>query len=75
MTITWKLARTARVTVTIERGSAVVRTLALGSLDAGDRAAVWDGLITGKKPAAAGTLHGARRSGRTGRGGPSWLHH
>lgn len=55
MTIGWKLARTARVTVTIERGTTVVRRLALGSLDAGDRSAVWDGLATKKRLAAAGS--------------------
>jgi len=55
VTITWKLAHTARVTVTIERGTTVIRTLALGSLESGDRTAVWDGLGVGKKPVAAGT--------------------
>ena len=44
----------ARVIVTIERGTKVIRTLALGNLEAGDRAAVWDGLALGKKPAPAG---------------------
>jgi flagellar hook assembly protein FlgD len=55
VTIGWKLARAARVTVTIERGATVVRTLVLGTLDAGDRTAVWDGLGLKKKPAAAGS--------------------
>ncbi|MFN8224530.1 MAG: phosphodiester glycosidase family protein [Gaiellales bacterium] len=55
VTIGWKLARSARVTVTITRDAKVVRRLALGNLEAGERTTVWDGLVAGRKPAATGS--------------------
>ena len=44
--ITWRLARPARVSVTIldARGALVRRLLGGGRLDAGDQRLVWDGL-------------------------------
>jgi Phosphodiester glycosidase/FlgD Ig-like domain len=54
--IAWRQARPAKAIVTIlDSGGEAVRTLALGELEAGERAAVWDGLGRGRKAAAAGT--------------------
>lgn len=53
--VSFRLARPARITVAIERGSTVVRKLSLGALEAGERTATWDGSGPGKKPAPAGT--------------------
>ncbi len=54
-TIAWRLARAAKVTLTVaDRSGVSVRTIGLGLLEAGDRSAVWDGLGRRKKPVGTG---------------------
>ena len=53
--IQWKLARPARVGVTVEAADgAVVRTFSRRLLPAGDGAVTWDGLGRGRKPVKGG---------------------
>jgi Phosphodiester glycosidase/FlgD Ig-like domain len=59
-TIAWRLARAAKVTITVvDHTGATVRTISPGLLEAGDRSAVWDGRGRQKKPVATGlyTIH------------------
>lgn len=54
-TFAWRLARPAKVTLTISDGKGVtVRKISLGLLEAGERSLVWDGLGLRKKPVATG---------------------
>ena len=54
VTLMFRLTRAADVTATVSQGGSTVRTMRLGRLAAGARAATWDGILGGGAVAASG---------------------